>query len=152
MTFYIMLKFFADLLHEITEILREKQISLGGKTLSLLTIARAGVICLVAVWLLNSCSTSVEDYYGTYIVKDEKCPFKSFTLDSESISVEEKRGKIDVMLGGELCTKSVIWGWDLELECVFFPEGVVLDMDGKKLYLSPGEYVDRRNGYKFKKD
>ena len=124
---------------------------------------------------------SVEALYGMYTAYDADGDKVEYTLKSESESAYTKFGsetsdnmnfktsedKLDFYTGKikrvekwiPIDSRTIRWRWDLEEGCVqiavdmFDKYNHFIDLKGKKIYASYGEYLDKRNGlpYTFKK-
>lgn len=131
-------------------------------------VLKIGVVIFAAIWLLGKCSgcgsvSSVESLYGTYVGTDNYGNNVKIELSSNSDNEWRKYGKdySDNLVYTDsrgkmrdMPSQTIKWTWDLNdgYVQVYYnnSERYVIDIKGKKIYDSWGEYLDRRDGFSYR--
>lgn len=121
-------------------------------------------IFIIVRWCGGASVSSVDSLYGTYKGTDNNGHKVEIVLKSESdnewrkygedrsdnLVYKDSKGKIH---GTEW--QSITWTWDLSNGWVKTyhngNERTIIDVKGKKMYYSWGEYLDKRNGFPYTK-
>ena len=136
------------------------------KKIALVLVALLALLMLVR-WC-GSGASSVESLYGTYtgtdsfghkvkiVLKPESAnEWKKYGEDwSDNLVYKDSRGKIQ-----DMEMQTITWTWDLDRGYVktyyrgntIDGERTIIDIRGKKMYHSWGEYLDKRNGFSYTK-
>lgn len=134
------------------------------KTITLIAIVVLGIVLLVR-WCSGSGTSSVESLYGTYTGTDRFGNKVEIRLKSESKNEWTKYGEdwSDNLVYKDSKGKTqstdwqlITWTWDLKDGYIqtFYNNPSprrVIDVKGKKIYQSWGEYLDKRNGFSYTK-